>query len=88
MLPGIAYWQESSMTAPTPSRRKAAAKKIRNYRSRLRARELRPVQIWLPDTRDPAFAAEMRRQSLLVSGPDSDTEALDIVEAFADDIET
>jgi hypothetical protein len=32
---------------------------------------LRPVQIWVPDTRHPDFAAECRRQCLLVAQADS-----------------
>ena len=31
---------------------------------------LRPVQIWVPDTRRPDFAEECRRQSLLVDEAD------------------
>jgi hypothetical protein len=43
-------------------------KKMRAHRERLRALGLRPIQIWVPDTRSPAFAAEARRQSRLVAG--------------------
>lgn len=42
-------------------------KKVRAYRERLRARGLRPVQIWLPDVRSPEFQAEAHRQSLAVA---------------------
>jgi hypothetical protein len=28
---------------------------------------LRQIQLWVPDTRSPAFVAECRRQSLLVA---------------------
>jgi hypothetical protein len=42
-------------------------KKVRAYRERLRARGLRPVQIWLPDVRSPEFGAEAHRQSLAVA---------------------
>jgi hypothetical protein len=31
---------------------------------------LRPVQIWVPDTRKPNFAEECRRQSLLAAQSD------------------
>ena len=41
--------------------------KVRVHRERLRAQGLRPIQIWVPDTRSPAFAAEARRQSRLVA---------------------
>jgi hypothetical protein len=45
------------MTTPT-------AERVQKHRRALRAAGLRPVQIWLLDTRRPGFAAECRRQSL------------------------
>lgn len=36
--------------------------KQRRYRERLRQQGLRPVQIWVPDTRAPGFAEQCRRQ--------------------------
>ena len=41
--------------------------KVRRYRERMRARGLRPIQIWVPDTRTAAFRAEAHRQSLAVA---------------------
>lgn len=41
--------------------------KVRDYRERMRARGLRPVQIWVPDTRSASFAHEAHRQSLAVA---------------------
>jgi hypothetical protein len=41
--------------------------KVRAYRKRMRAKGLRLVQMWLPDTRTPQFAAEAHRQSLLAN---------------------
>ena len=49
-------------------RRKATREKVRAYRERMRARGLRPIQIWVPDVRSPAFAAEAHLQSLAVAG--------------------
>jgi hypothetical protein len=48
------------MTTPT-------AERVRKHRDTLRAAGLRPVQIWVPDTRRPGFAEECRRQSLAVA---------------------
>jgi antidote-toxin recognition MazE-like antitoxin len=59
-------------------------KKMQDYRRRLRAAGLRPVQIWVPDTRSAHFAKEARRQSLLVSRHDSEKETLDFIEIVAD----
>ena len=38
-----------------------------NYRQRMRAAGLRPVQIWVPDTRAPEFAEACRRQARAVA---------------------
>jgi len=41
--------------------------KVRAHRERLRKQGLRPIQIWVPDVRSRAFAAEAHRQSLAVA---------------------
>ena len=47
------------------------SERIQKHRMALRAAGLRPVQIWMPDTRSAAFAEECRRQSLaLRASPD------------------
>lgn len=52
---------------PVDSRRVPSRAKVAAYRARLRGQGLRPVQVWVPDTRSPAFAAEAHRQSLAVA---------------------
>ncbi len=49
------------------SKLKPSRIKVRNHRERLRKQGLRPIQIWVPDVRSPAFRAEARRQSLAVA---------------------
>ncbi|MGH8227051.1 MAG: antitoxin MazE family protein [Steroidobacteraceae bacterium] len=49
------------------------AERVERRRSKLRAAGLRPIQIWVPDTRAPGFAEECRRQSRLIR--DSETAA-------------
>lgn len=62
-----------SATSPSKSRvrtakvPKSSRDKVRAYRQRMRAKGLRLVQMWLPDTRTPEFAAEAHRQSLLAN---------------------
>jgi hypothetical protein len=56
--------------------------KVRSHRERLRAQGLRPIQIWVPDTRSPRFAAEARRQCKLIA--ESPREADD--QAFVDSV--
>jgi hypothetical protein len=45
--------------------------RVQKHRDALRMAGLRPVQIWVPDTRRPGFTEECRRQSLLVAQADS-----------------
>ena len=42
------------------------AQRVRRRRDKLRAAGLRPVQIWVPDTRSPSFAEECARQARIV----------------------
>jgi hypothetical protein len=42
----------------------SSREKVRAYRKRMRAKGLRLVQMWLPDTRTPEFAREAHLQSL------------------------
>lgn len=58
---------------------------VRRHRLRLKARGLRPVQLWLPDVRSPAFQAEARRQSLLVAASPQAAEDMAFVEALSAD---
>jgi len=41
--------------------------KVREHRERLREQGLRPIQIWVPDVRSPAFRSEAHRQSAAVA---------------------
>ncbi|MBN2886671.1 MAG: antitoxin MazE family protein [Chromatiaceae bacterium] len=43
--------------------------RVQKQRDALRKSGLRPVQIWVPDTRRPDFAEECRRQSRRVAQP-------------------
>ena len=52
------------------------------YRRRMRAAGLRPVQIWLPDTHAPGFAAKCRAQAEAIArGDPAGAEALDFISA-------
>ena len=54
--------------ARTPRSPEPAHDKVRRHRARLREQGLRPLQVWVPDTRTPGFSDEARRQSLAVAG--------------------
>jgi Protein of unknown function (DUF3018) len=44
---------------------------------------LRPIQIWVPDVRSPAFAAEAHRQSLAVASSPHEQEDQEFVDAVS-----
>ena len=58
--------------------------RVKRHRDGLRAAGLRPVQIWVPDTRRPGFAEECRRQSRSLRDDPHEREILDWIEAAAD----
>ncbi len=60
--------------------------RVQKHRDAMRMSGLRPVQIWVPDTRRPNFAEECRRQSRLVAQADMpDTDMQDFMDdALAD----
>jgi len=53
-------------------------------REALRSAGLRPVQIWVPDTRRPGFAEEARRQSLLLRDDPEEQATLDWIDEVAE----
>jgi hypothetical protein len=57
--------------------------KQNRYRRRLRRKGLRPVQIWVPDTRAEGFAAECRRQARLAARSTQEKPALDLISEIA-----
>jgi len=45
---------------------RTGAQRVQRRRDKLRAAGLRPVQIWVPDTRAAGFAEECARQARLI----------------------
>ena len=64
----------------------STAVRVQKRRDALRMAGLRPIQIWVPDTRRPDFADECRRQSRLVAQADAQDHTLEqfMDEALAD----
>jgi hypothetical protein len=63
---------------------KTTADRVQKHRAGLRAAGLRPVQIWVPDTRSIGFADECRRQSLALQDDPQETDMVNWLEAAAD----
>lgn len=66
------------------SQSKSSRDKVRAHRSRLRKQGLRPIQIWVPDVRSPAFAAEARRQSQAVARSRRARQDQEFIDAVSD----
>lgn len=62
----------------------AVAKRVQKHRDELRAAGLRPIQLWVPDTRRRGFAAECRRQSKALANDTHETETLEWLAEVAD----
>lgn len=66
----------------------STARRVQKRRDALRAAGLRPVQIWVPDTRRAGFNEECRRQARLVAVSDSDDRELDtFLDAALEDLD-
>lgn len=61
--------------------------RLQKHREALRSAGLRPVQIWVPDTRRPGFAEECRRQASIAAMADARDGDLDkFLDAALDDL--
>lgn len=62
--------------------------RVQKHRDALRLAGLRPVQIWVPDTRRPDFAEECRRQCLIAAQADlGDIEMQQFMDAALSDLD-
>ena len=62
----------------------SVAERVQKHRKNLRKEGMRPVQIWVPDTRRPGFIKECERQSALVRNDPQEKEVLQFIEGIAD----
>lgn len=65
--------------------RASIAERVQRHRAGLRAAGLRPVQIWVPDTRRSGFAEECRKQSRLLRDDRLEHATLDAFAGALDD---
>ena len=50
-----------------PQNDPSVSRRVENYRKRMRAQGMRPIQLWVSDVRAPGFAAEAHRQAVAVA---------------------
>ncbi len=63
---------------------KSSREKVRAHRERLRQQGLRPIQIWVPDMRSPAFARAARKQALAVASSTHAAEDQAFIDSVSD----
>jgi hypothetical protein len=62
----------------------AVTERVRKHREHLRAEGLKPVQIWVPDTRSDAFRRKCEQESLSLAGDPLETDTLAWIDEVAD----
>jgi hypothetical protein len=62
----------------------AVTERVRKHREQLRAEGLKPVQIWVPDTRSESFRRKCELESLSLSGDPVEAETLAWIAEVAD----
>ena len=63
------------------------AQRVAKRRATLRAQGLRPIQIWVPDSRAPGFAEECARQAAIVDKANrADPELTRFMDSAAQDL--
>lgn len=80
----IALRQRAQTKTISDAVRVQVVKRVAKRRATLRRAGLRPIQIWVPDTRAPGFAEECRRQSLLLRDDPQERETLDWLDRAVD----
>jgi hypothetical protein len=75
---------KSAAKAPASKTAQAQAsrEKVRRYRKRMHAKGFRLIQLWLPDTRSPEFAAQAHRDAVAIANSPSEPDD----QAFIDSV--
>lgn len=66
----------------------SAKKKVAAYRRRLREQGLRPLQLWVPDLRDPAIREQLKEEARRLRSHPSSAEGEAFVDAALADLAT
>lgn len=62
----------------------AITERVRKHREQLRAEGLKPVQIWVPDTRSESFRKKCEWESLSLTSDPLEAETLTWIDEVAD----
>jgi hypothetical protein len=69
---------------PRPKQTDDGLTKFQRYRRQKLHRGMKQLRLWVPDPNRPDFAAEARRQGMLLRGRPEEAEALEFIEAAMD----
>ena len=62
----------------------AVTERVRKHREQLRAEGLKPIQIWIPDTRSDSFRRKCERESLSLAADPLEADTLAWIAEVAD----
>ncbi len=65
----------------------SVSQRVRDYRERMRAQGMRPIQLWVADVRAPGFAAEAHRQAAAVAASEHAADDQAFIDALSLDNE-
>jgi hypothetical protein len=60
-----------------PKKGATVRERVSAYRRRMRAMGYRPLEVWVPDTRDPRFRASFRKQCRAVAAAERNDAAME-----------
>ncbi len=66
------------------SNKSSSAGKVRRYRERMRARGMRCVQLWVPDTRSEEFIRQARKVAKAIASSPKEAEDQAFVDAISE----
>jgi len=66
-----------------PSTAERTRDKVRRHREHLRAQGLRPIQLWVPDVRSPAFREQARREALAIANSEHEPDDQAFLDSLA-----
>jgi hypothetical protein len=60
------------------------SERVQKHREMLRSHGLRPIQLWVPDSRKVGFSEECQKQSLMLKGDHQEIATLKWLESISD----
>jgi len=59
--------------------------RVARHRAQMRAKGLRPIEVWVPDVNRPGFTEEVRRQADIINRSDQREDIMDWIESVSAD---